>query len=318
MDWGILPNTVALASVAVMGYLFGRSALKRPRVDANQLRCELKRARVVVDEMERITQEVRRSLASHHSCVVNFKDRLTELRGEGDARATAVCQEAERLLRPTLKLAAQMATAYDELRQQSCRLMSFTEVRTDVLTGLSNRRALDEAIGTLLAMKKRYRTQFAVAIFDIDGFKRVNEELGHVRGDAILKDVAQRFERCVRETDIVARYGGEEFVVVMPETDLSSACIVSRRLRRIVASETQVTISGGVTQAIDGDDLRTLLARANEALYGAKATSHNSIFLHNGTQLEPVTSLPAAPAAAEDTLTADDPQEDTLAPASIE
>jgi diguanylate cyclase (GGDEF)-like protein len=316
MDWSILPNTVALASVAVLGYLFGRSALRRPRVDANQLRCEFKRAKAVVDELERIAQEVRRNLASHHSSVLQFKDRLTELRGASAGGIDAVCQEAERLMRPTLKLAAQMATAYDELRQQSCRLMSFTEVRTDVLTGLSNRRALEEAIATLLAMKKRYRTEFSVAIFDIDNFKKINEQLGHVQGDAMLKDVAGRFESCVRETDIVARYGGEEFVVVMPETDLSNACIVSRRLRRMIAGETQVTISGGVAQALDGDDLRILLSRANEALYGAKASGPNSIFLHNGAQLEPVTSLNAHPLACEDTLVAT--EEETLAPAAVQ
>jgi diguanylate cyclase (GGDEF)-like protein len=318
MDWGLIPHTVALASVALMGYLFGRSALRQPKVDANQLRCELKRAKVVVDEMERIAQEVRRNLASHHGCIVQFKERLVELHGDGAQGAAAVCQEAERLLRPTLKLAAQMATAYDELRQQSCRLMSFTEVRTDVLTGLSNRRALDEAISTLLALKKRYRTEFSLAIFDIDNFKKINEDLGHVQGDTTLKDVAQRFERCVRETDIVARYGGEEFVVVMPETDLSSACIVSRRLRRVIAGETKVTISGGVIQALDGDDARTLLARANEALYGAKASGRNSIFLHNGTQLEPVTSVQAIAAACEDTLVAAASQEETLVPAASE
>jgi predicted signal transduction protein with EAL and GGDEF domain len=266
MDWGFIPHTVALASVALMGYLFGRSALRQPKVDANQLRCELKRAKVVVDEMERIAQEVRRNLASHHGCIVQFKERVAELHGDGAEGAAAVCQEAERLLRPTLKLAAQMATAYDELRQQSCRLMSFTEVRTDVLTGLSNRRALDEAISTLLALKKRYRTEFSLAIFDIDNFKKINEDLGHVQGDTTLKDVAQRFERCVRETDIVARYGGEE----------------------------------------------------NEALYGAKASGRNSIFLHNGTQLEPVTSVQAIAAASEDTLVAAAAQEETLVPAASE
>jgi diguanylate cyclase (GGDEF)-like protein len=296
MDWTILPTPVAIAAVALLGYLFGRSSLRRAQADPNQMRRELKRAKQVVLELERIAQEVRRNLATHHSSVLHFKDRLAELGGDPDASATRhVCHEAERLLKPTLQLVSQMASAYDELRQQSSMLMSFTEVRTDALTGLSNRRAFDEALVTLLAMKKRYKSEFSVAIFDIDYFKKVNDELGHLHGDKVLKQVAGLIEQCVRETDIAARYGGEEFLVIMPETPLAGARMLARRIQRTVEAATDVTLSGGLAIAAAGDDDRTLVARADEALYAAKAAGRNSVYQHDGREISPIKSICLVP-----------------------
>jgi diguanylate cyclase len=296
MDWTILPTPVAIATVALLGYLFGRSSLSRAQADPNQMRRELKRAKQVTVELERIAQEVRRNLASHHSSVLHFKDRLAELGADPDATATRhVCHEAERLLKPTLRLVSQMATAYDELRQQSSMLMSFTEVRTDALTGLSNRRAFDEALTTMLAMKRRYKSTFSVAIFDIDYFKKVNDELGHLHGDKVLKKVAELLEQCVRETDIVARYGGEEFIVIMPETEMEGARILARRIRRTIEAESDVTVSGGLATALSGDDERTLIARADEALYAAKAAGRNDIYQHDGGETNCVASICTAP-----------------------
>jgi diguanylate cyclase (GGDEF)-like protein len=296
MDWTILPTPVAIAAVALLGYLFGRSSLRRAQADPNQMRRELKRAKQVVAELERIAQDVRRNLANHHSSVLHFKDRLAELGADADAAATRhMCHEAERLLTPTLRLVSQMATAYDQLRQQSSMLMSFTEVRTDALTGLSNRRAFDEALATLLAMQKRYKATFSVAIFDIDHFKKVNDELGHLHGDQILKQVAELLEVCVRETDIAARFGGEEFIVIMPETDLEGARILARRIQRMVEAETDVTLSGGITRAIAGDDDRSVVARADEALYAAKAAGRNGIYQHDGCEVAPIKAICALP-----------------------
>jgi diguanylate cyclase len=292
VDWTLLPTPVAIAAVALIGYLFGRSSLRRAQADPNQMRREMKRAKQVVAELERIAQEVRRNLASHHSSVMHFKDRLAELGVDPDATATRhMCHEAERLLKPTLRLVSQMASSYDELRQQSSMLMAFTEVRTDALTGLSNRRAFDEALTSLLALKKRYKSGFSVAIFDIDYFKKVNDEQGHLHGDKVLRQVADLLELCVRETDVVARYGGEEFIVIMPETELEGARVLARRIQRTVEADSDVTISGGLAVALAGDDERTLVARADEALYAAKAAGRNGVYQHDGLEIAPIKSL---------------------------
>ncbi len=115
------------------------------------------------------------------------------------------------------------------------------------MTNVKNRRALDDTIQTQFALMARYETPFSLVIFDIDHFKRINDEQGHLHGDRMLQDLARLLDEYVRETDIVTRYGGDEFVVVMPQTDHKGACILSERLRANVQEKLSLTVSGGVS-----------------------------------------------------------------------
>lgn len=205
-----------------------------------------------------------------------------------------LCREAEEILKPTLRLTAQIASAHEEIRQQSANLMTFTEVRTDPLTGVNNRRGLDDALSGQFAMMNRYDMRFSVAMFDIDHFKKVNDQEGHLYGDRVLQRLARILDESVRETDVVARYGGEEFVVVMPETDIEGAGVFADRLRLKIETELPLTVSGGVAEALDGDTQDSLLARADIALYQAKTAGRNCVVRHTGETNEPVlTSAPA-------------------------
>jgi len=111
-----------------------------------------------------------------------------------------------------------------------------------------------------------------------------------------LQDLAKLLDDSVRETDVVARYGGEEFVVVMPQTDLEGAVTFAERLRSMVEQEMPVTVSGGVTVALDGDTHESLFDRADGALYHAKASGRNRVFCHTGEQVQPVCTEFAEPA----------------------
>jgi len=139
-----------------------------------------------------------------------------------------------------------------------------------------------------LALNARYNVSFTLAMFDIDHFKQVNDERGHLCGDGILQEVARIIDENARETDTVVRYGGEEFVVLMPETDLEGASHFGNRVREIVAKTLPVTISGGVTQAIDGDSSESIIGRADAALYEAKTNGRNAVCRHDGEQIESV------------------------------
>ncbi|MEN6407270.1 MAG: GGDEF domain-containing protein [Thermoguttaceae bacterium] len=291
MDWWNLqiPVPVALAIVATLGYL----ASRRRRVNPNDMvvrsRRELKRAQAVASELEKIAWAVRQSLARHHDSVSRFKDHVSRLSSQQQEAAwKELCREAEDILKPTLQLATQIANAYDEIRQQSANLMTFTEVRTDPLTGVNNRRGLDDALNSQFALKTRYNATFAVAMFDIDHFKQVNDQQGHLHGDHVLQELAQLFDDSIRETDIVARYGGEEFVIVMPHTDLAGARIFAERLRARVQQQLTITVSGGVASVRDGDTQETLIARADAALYSAKTDGRNRVFCHTGEDTEMV------------------------------
>ncbi len=102
-----------------------------------------------------------------------------------------------------------------------CTAIDVYRVATDPLTGICNRRALDESITDKIAMFNRYDSGFTIVIIDIDHFKKVNDEQGHLYGDEILTCVAKLLDQNVRDTDQVTRYGGEEFVIIMPHTPLA-------------------------------------------------------------------------------------------------
>ena len=288
--------TIVLAAVALIGYLVGRKS-KQPANDVpGRSRRELRRAQLVAAELDKIAWDLRKALMRHHASVSKFRDRVGKLNGQPqqDAAWKDLCREAEEILRPTLRLAAQISNAHEEIRQQSANLMTFTEVRTDPLTGVNNRRGLDDALGTQLALMNRYGTHFAVAMFDIDHFKQVNDVQGHLFGDQMLSQLARLIDESVRETDVVARYGGEEFLVIMPETDLDGATRFADRLRERIAKGMPLTVSGGVAEALDGDSHESLLARADAAMYGAKAAGRNCVFRHTGDGAELVAPEAAA------------------------
>lgn len=297
MDWWNLqiPAPVALAAVATIGYLISRQRRTTPTDIVVRSRRELKRAQAVATELEKISWTVRQSLAKHHTCISRFKQRINQLSEQQQEIAwKELCCEAEEILKPTLQLATQIASAYDEIRQQSSNLMAFTEVRTDPLTGVNNRRGLDDALNSQFAMMTRYKAPFSLAMFDIDHFKQVNDQLGHLHGDRVLQELARLFNESIRETDIFARYGGEEFVVVMPHTDLAGATIIAERLRASVEEHLAITTSGGVTEAREGETQEILIARADVALYDAKSAGRNCVFWNMGKNSEPVPSETAA------------------------
>ena len=297
MDIGTLhiPLPLAFAAVAAIGYLMGRKKRSIPDDVMKRSLQELKRARTVATELEKITLTVRKSLSQHNSSVLKFKERVDRMgKLHQEAAWKELCREADEILKPTLQLASQIANAYDEIRQQSAKLMSFTEVRTDPLTGIKNRRGMDDAFGSQFALLDRYETPFSVAIFDIDNFKRINDEHGHLHGDRVLQQLSNLMSGSVRETDLLARYGGEEFVILMPETDLAGASIICERLREKIEQELTITVSGGLTASTPDDTQEMLISRADLALYQAKADGRNRIYAHDGINAKPVEQIMAA------------------------
>jgi len=144
---------------------------------------------------------------------------------------------------------------------------------TDALTGLGNRRAwetwLDEALGAGRASGE----PLCVAIFDLDHFKAYNDANGHPAGDALLAGAAVTWRRELRPTDILARYGGEEFAAVLPACSLEGAQVVVERIR--AATPAGQTVSAGIAQWDGREDNEALVARADAALYAAKAAGRD-------------------------------------------
>ncbi len=172
-------------------------------------------------------------------------------------------------------------TARSEL-EAKLRLQS----ETDALTGLCNRRKLRDALMEHFSVFTRYHTPTALLIFDIDNFKRVNDEFGHPRGDDAIVIAANVCRSELRNTDIAARLGGDEFVVLMPHTSLEQARMIAERLRMCVALALReagtigsgTTISGGLSELLSTDtSFEDVVKRADDALYRAKRSGRNQI-----------------------------------------
>jgi diguanylate cyclase (GGDEF)-like protein len=190
--------------------------------------------------------------------------------------------ETERLLEPTQELSVRLAQAYEMIRLQANQLTSVSDVRTDAMTGLGNRLALEEMLANQIEMRRRYGMICSVAMFDIDLLKRVNTTQGKLRGDEVLKQVGQLLDQYTRESDLICRYGGEEFVVVLPGTNLDGAVAFAERLRISVERFSPVTVSCGVSEVTVEDDLKGIMSRADAALYSAKKSGRNRVFQHTG------------------------------------
>jgi len=166
------------------------------------------------------------------------------------------------------------------------RLQLSTLAFFDALTGLPNRVLLNDRLMQAIATSQRDGSQVAVHFYDLDGFKYINDAHGHLRGDDVLRLIAQRFERVARDVDTVARVGGDEFVVVQPGVHaVEDAVALARRLREAIAEpfivdgrERCVAASGGIAlYPQDGTDAASLIARADAILYGVKGSGRNNV-----------------------------------------
>jgi len=155
---------------------------------------------------------------------------------------------------------------------------------TDTLTSLPNRRRLYEDVYRLIALAERYGQEFCVCLFDLDHFKRLNDTHGRLVGDQVLQEVAQVARLHLRAADLFGRWGGEEFVVLLPQTRLSDAQTALERVRLALHTIAlpnvhAITASFGIAAYLPGDTSESLLHRADQALYLAKATGRNRIVL---------------------------------------
>ena len=163
--------------------------------------------------------------------------------------------------------------------------------RTDSLTGQTNRRYFFEIATREFNASTRYQRPLTIILFDIDGFKQVNDTFGHTLGDKILIEVAQATALQVRDVDMLARYGGDEFIILLPQTDAQQAFIIAERIRESVASVRVdnenspfiVTLSIGVAEIINSPQdgtIEDVIRRADHALYQAKKNGRNHTIIY--------------------------------------
>jgi two-component system, cell cycle response regulator len=152
----------------------------------------------------------------------------------------------------------------------------------DALTGLHNRRYFHETLQREVARAQRYNRSLALVVFDLDDFKAINDRIGHLAGDAVLAEAAQRVLDVVRSADVACRVGGDEFAVILPESSVTDADQLYKRLSHAVSARPvgqagRLHLSAGVTELRPDDDAIALFERADEALYRAKGAGKGTV-----------------------------------------
>jgi len=167
----------------------------------------------------------------------------------------------------------------------------------DALTGLHNRRYFHETLAREVARAHRYDRNLALIVFDLDDFKAINDRIGHLSGDGVLAEAAERIRDVVRSADIACRVGGDEFAVILPESRLSDADQLYARLRTALSSRPvgqagPLTMSAGMAGLQPDDDAIAFFQRADHALYGAKEAGKGQVVAASLLQPQPPANMP--------------------------
>lgn len=251
-----------------------RSQRNQERLDAD-VRNELKEMRVSVegiDDLGRLRIEIEGMVNRIVAAVDTFQSDERNRREEVFGRIETLAKRMESMEAE----ASELKSSLEAQRMEALR---------DALTELPNRAAYDEQIEREYSRWRRHGRPLSICVVDIDHFKSINDTMGHLRGDKVLKLVAREISRRVRSEDFVARYGGEEFIVIMPETDQQSALVAAEKVRAAVAEcpfnfnneRIPVSASFGVATFQEGDAIETCFERADKALYRAKAQGRNRV-----------------------------------------
>ncbi len=307
VDWlfGMMMVLVGIGAA----WLVWRAPFHRGRIGSLSAR----RSREFLARLYQMVHSTVEELNAHGSKLEEVNQELADVK---DTESLTVLAAVSKVLDHNRQMQERLQLAESRMREQAQLLeLQVQQAATDPLTGLANRRAFDQELARRTAEFRRFGRIFSLVLIDVDHFKRFNDRYGHPAGDVALRELAAVFSQQVRDIDLVARYGGEEFAIVLPGTPIAGAVAAAERIRRTVEATPfpglqrglQVTISLGTAEFGGGLEAKTLVERADTALYRSKDGGRNRSAWHDGREVHLVSTEPTWPAAPESAADASQP-----------
>jgi len=269
---------------------------KRIKLDKEELKRKLKDLDQIAERLSIKILKVLQKSGDSSTEIKNIKVELQNWRhGEEDFEtikeklliiATSLDREIDEFVTEVKKEDEEIRKLKEKIHSLEKKVKKLSkEVKTDFLTNIANKKALEEEIKKQESAFKRYGTNYSVVFFDIDHFKNINDTYGHDAGDVILKSLGLLFRRYARDIDMIGRFGGEEFVAILPNTDKKGAYKFAEKLRQIIQktkfmykkTRINVTVSAGVASRNEVNSDEELLKKADERLYLAKRHGRNKV-----------------------------------------
>ena len=239
-----------------------------------------------IDDMQLDSRSYAENLEVQKSSIEQSMN-LGEVKELGDQ----LLQHVSDMYRSNTLYRNQLKAANELVKHQQSELAALQiKAGTDFLTNTHNRAALDEHLRVMINISRRYGNLFSLVILDIDHFKIINDTLGHLAGDTVLRDIAKILKTYSRDSDFFARYGGEEFVYILPEMSGDQALQMAQKLLKHVEDfgftyndeDISVTMSGGISVVRpEEDDRDSIFKRADKALFKAKEGGRNRVLLES-------------------------------------
>lgn len=285
--FGALLAFALVAIGVVVGYLRGKRLVQQgaDEIDRHAM-LELLR------ELGNWTSEYSGNVSEYQSRIGELSELAKRSAGgpvKADAKVAGLLND---IMQSNSQLQKRLDAAERQLDKQTRQIESYlTEARTDGLTKLANRRAFDDKIDELFHAYRKGGKSFALAMIDIDHFKKINDTFGHPAGDEVLRQFSSILRQSIDSPYLIARYGGEEFSVLMPGPLRLAADRIDAMRRRLAAEPLKIadrtiaiTMSAGLTEPREDVVPGSMIRRADESLYAAKNIGRNRVYYHDGRQ----------------------------------
>lgn len=273
--------------------------LKEVLYKQSQLKASLFEARDAIKQMLAgfvdLLADFADTTSDYHDKIEVYADRISAANdiSELESVIAEVMRETHNVQLNAQRSHDELRSAQEKVRQAEGRIRELEReleatsdlVRHDQLTGVLNRRGLDDMFAKEMARTRRHASSLCVGLLDIDNFKKLNDSLGHTAGDQALIHLATVCRQTLRPQDSIARYGGEEFIILLPDTNLTEATHALTRLQRELTKrfflhdneKVLITFSAGVTEVLAEDDQTSVVNRADTAMYQAKQSGKNRV-----------------------------------------